>query len=155
MRARHRINQLPGNANLPRSLAHRPLKDIAHAKPASHLLHIDGLAFERKARIASDHEQPFETRERGGDFFYHPIGEVFLVWITGHVLKRQNRNGRLVGHRRRALSLSNTLRSDLLRFTRRTHLIGPDWLLNVLHLLNTKVRKGERQDLAHLIIRRA
>ena len=36
----------------------------------------------------------------------------------------------------------------------RTHLIGPDRLLNVLHLLNTKVREGHRQDLAHLIVGR-
>ena len=38
-----------------------PLKDIADAEPASDLLDIDGFAFERKARIASDHEQPFEN----------------------------------------------------------------------------------------------
>src|SRR6516162_5992248 len=46
-------------------------------------------------------------------------------------------------------------RSGLLRFTRRSHLISSDWLLNVLHLLNTKVHKGHRQDLAYLIVRRA
>src|ERR1700751_3728466 len=45
------------------------------------------------------------------------------------------------------------LRSGVLRFTRRINLIGPDRLLNVLHLLNTKVRKGHRQDLAYLIVR--
>ena len=72
-----------------------------------------------------------------------------------HVLKRQDRNGRLVGHRRWALSLSNTLWSSLLRFVRRTHLISPDWLLNVLYLLNTKVHEGHRQDLAYLIVRHA
>src|SRR5258705_3443988 len=97
VRARHRINQLPGNANLPRSLAHRPLKDIAHAKPASHLLHIDGLAFERKARIASNHEQPFETRQRGNNLLNHPICKILLLGITGHVLKRQNCDGGFVG----------------------------------------------------------
>jgi hypothetical protein len=56
VRARHRINQLPRDANFARRLAHRPLKDVAHAEPASNLLYIDGFAFERKARIASDHE---------------------------------------------------------------------------------------------------
>ena len=37
-------------------LAHRPLKDIAYAKPTSDFLDIEGFAFERKARIASDYE---------------------------------------------------------------------------------------------------
>src|SRR5262245_7720711 len=40
--ARYRINQLPGDANLPRCLAHSPFKDIAHAKPTSDFLDIDG-----------------------------------------------------------------------------------------------------------------
>src|SRR6516165_3628576 len=44
---------------------------------------------------------------------------------------------------------------SLSRFTRRTYLIGPDWFLDVLHLLNTKVHKGHRQGLAYLIVRSA
>jgi hypothetical protein len=155
VRAGQRINQLPRDANFACCLAHRPLKDIAHAKPASDLLHIDGFAFERKARIASDHEQPLETRERGDDFLDHAIRKVFLFWIAAHVLERQDRDRRLIGQRRRAFSLSNTRRSGLSCFTRLTYLVGPNWLLNVLHLLNTKVHKGHRQDLAYLIVCRA
>src|SRR6516162_2553995 len=56
VRACHRINQLPRDANFARRLAYRPLKDVAHAEPTPDLLYIDGFAFERKARIASDHE---------------------------------------------------------------------------------------------------
>ena len=40
----------------------------------------------------------------------------------------------------------------LSRFTRRTHLIRSNRLLNVLDLQGTKVRKGDRQDLAYLIV---
>jgi hypothetical protein len=64
------------------------LKDVAHAEPASDLLDVDGLAFERKARITRDHKQPFESRERCSDFLNHPVGEVFLFRIAGHVLER-------------------------------------------------------------------
>jgi len=47
-------------------------------------------------------------------------------------LERKHRNGRLVGQRRRALSLSKRARGVTSRaFTRRTYLIGPDRLLNV------------------------
>jgi hypothetical protein len=60
--ARRRINQLPGDANFPCRLADRPFKDIAHAKPPPDLLDIDGFAFERETRIASDHKQRFEPR---------------------------------------------------------------------------------------------
>src|SRR6516225_554992 len=90
---RHRINQLACDANLSCRPAHRPLKNVAHAKPASDLLDIDGLALERKARIASDHEQRFEPRERGDDFLNHPIGKILLLGITAHVLERQYRDG--------------------------------------------------------------
>src|SRR5262249_9560146 len=104
---------------------------IAHAKPASDFLDIDGLAFEREARISSDYEQPLEARERGDDFFYHAVREVFLFGVAAHVLERQHGDGRLVGQRRRALGLSNARRRSITRFTPRTDLIGHDWLLNV------------------------
>src|ERR1700754_262205 len=97
MRACNRIDQLPYDANFPRCLAHGPLKDIMDAKPASDLLDIDGFAFEREARIASDHEQPFEPRKRGDDLLHHSIREVFLIGIAAHVLERQHGDGWLVG----------------------------------------------------------
>src|SRR5437763_16890256 len=85
------------NCPVMRTFASRPLKDVAHAKPASDLLHIDGFAFERKARIASNHEQPFEPRERGGDFFNHSVRKILLLGIARHVLERKHGDGRLVG----------------------------------------------------------
>src|SRR5207244_10917382 len=96
VRARNRVDQLPGNANFPRRLAHRPLKDITDAKPAPHLLDIDGSALEGATRIAGDHEKPFEPRERSDDLLNHSVREVFLLGITAHVLKRQLGDGGLV-----------------------------------------------------------
>src|SRR6516162_3470657 len=88
VRARHRVNQLACDANPPRRLPHRTLKNISHTKPTSDLLDIDGFAFERKARIASDHEQPLEPRKRGDDLLNHPVRKVLLLGIAVHVLER-------------------------------------------------------------------
>src|SRR6516165_171476 len=99
MRARHYINQLARDANLPCRLAHRPLKDIAHAKSAPDFLDIDSLAFEGEARITGDHEQPFEPRERCDYFLNHAIREILLLGIAAHVLERQHGDGGLVGER--------------------------------------------------------
>src|SRR5438477_7324794 len=96
MRACNRIDQLPCDANFPRRLTHGPLKDITDAKPASDLLDIDGFAFERKARIAGDHEQPFEPRERGDDLLDHAVRKIFLLGVAAHILERQHGDGGLV-----------------------------------------------------------
>src|ERR1700737_2666756 len=82
MRAGHGINQLPCDANFPRRLAHRPLKDIAHAKLASDLLDIDGSALESETRIASDHEQRFKPRKRYGDLLNHSVRKILLLGIS-------------------------------------------------------------------------
>src|SRR5262245_54298502 len=97
MRACNRIDQLPCDADFPRRLAHGPLKDIAYAKSASDLLDIDGSTLEGKARISSDHEQPFEPRKRRRDLLNHPVREILLLGIAAHVLERQHGDGRLVG----------------------------------------------------------
>src|SRR6266853_1169167 len=93
MRACHRINQLPCDANFPRCLAHRPLKHIAHAKPASDLLDIDSFAFEGETRVTCDNEQRLKARQRSDDFFHHAVGEIFLLGIAAHVLKRKPLRG--------------------------------------------------------------
>jgi len=61
------------------------------------LLHIDRLAFVGKARIAGDHEQPADARERSDDLLDHAVGEILLLRVAAHVLERQHRDGRLVG----------------------------------------------------------
>src|ERR1700751_4658891 len=92
-RARYRVNQLPSDANFPRHLAHSPLKDITDAKPAPDFLDIDRSALEGEARIARDHEQRFEPRQRGDDLLNHPIRKIVLLGISAHVLKRQHGDG--------------------------------------------------------------
>src|SRR4029077_6320020 len=88
VRACNRIDQLPCDANFPRRLPHRPLEDIAHAEPSPDLLDIDRSALEGEARIASDHEQRLEARQRGDDVFDDTVGKVFLLGIATHVLER-------------------------------------------------------------------
>src|SRR6266404_1367892 len=101
--ARSRLNQLARDANFPRRLALRPLKDIAHAKPAPDFLDVDRFALEGETRISSDHEQPFEPRKRGSDLLNHPVREVLLLGIARHVRERQHGDGGLVGNCRSAL----------------------------------------------------
>src|SRR5262245_6676413 len=96
VRAGHRVNQLPRDATFPRRPAHSPLKDITHAKPAPDFLDIDRSAFEGEARIASDHKQPFEPRQRGDDLINHPVRKILLLGIAAHVLERQHGNRRPV-----------------------------------------------------------
>src|ERR1700674_1709986 len=86
-------------------LAHRAFKDVTHSEPTSDLFDIDGFTFERKARIASDYEQPFEARERRDDFLHHTVRKILLLRIAAHVLERQHRDGGFVGQRRWALNL--------------------------------------------------
>src|SRR5262249_46128584 len=72
------------------------LQGHSPAKPASDLLYVHRFAFERKARIASDHEQPFEPREGGYDLLNHSIRKIVLLGIAAYVLKRQHGDRRLV-----------------------------------------------------------
>ena len=105
MRACNRIDQLPCDANFPRRLPHRPLEDIAHAEPSPDFLDIDRSALEGEARIARDHEQRLEARQRGDDVFDDTVGKVFLLGIATHVLERQNGDGGFVGEREGLRSL--------------------------------------------------
>src|SRR6478609_7735956 len=59
--ARHCINQLTCDADLPCRLAHGPFEDIPDAKSTPDFLDVDRLTFECKARVASNHKQPFEA----------------------------------------------------------------------------------------------
>src|SRR5207247_3086625 len=136
----NRVNQLPYDANFPRRLAHGSLKDITDAKPASDLLDIDGFAFERKARIASDDEQPFEPRKRGDDLLNHSVREVFLFGIAAHVLERQHGDGGLVGKWR---DRTQPIAQCAKRF--RAYGVRADRLGDVLELLFAPVLEGNVQ----------
>jgi hypothetical protein len=107
MRAGGRVDQLPGNADPIAALAHRAFEHIAHAEIAPDLLHIDGLALVREARIAGDDEQPADAGERGDDLLHHAVDEIFLLRIAAHIGEGQHRDRRFVGEgegRRAALT---------------------------------------------------
>jgi len=44
-------------------------------------------------------KKPGEASNHGGDLLDHPVSEVFLLWVSAHVLERQNRKRQLVGQR--------------------------------------------------------
>ena len=76
MRAGHGIDQLAGDPHPAAGLAHAALEHVAHAELAADLLHVDGAALVGEARIAGDHEQPAEARQRRDDVLDHAVGEI-------------------------------------------------------------------------------
>ena len=95
------LDQLAGDANAIAGLPDAAFQHITHAEFASDLLDIDGFALVGEARIAGDHEQRLEARQRGDDVLDHAVGEILLLGIAAHVLERQHRDRGLVGHRQR------------------------------------------------------
>ena len=105
MRAGRGLDQLAGDAHPVAGLAHAAFEHVAHAELAADLLDVDGLALVGEGRIARDHEQRLEARQRGDDVLDHAVGEIFLLGIAAHVLERQHRDRRLVGQRQRVRAL--------------------------------------------------
>ena len=105
MRPARSIDQLRGDADPLRRLAHAAFEHVTHTQLATDLLHIDGPALVGKARIARDHEQPPDVAERGNDVLDDAVGEIVLLRIIAHVLERQNRDRGLVrkGRTRRSI----------------------------------------------------
>ena len=101
MGARRGIDQLAGDADAVAGLAHAAFEHVAHAQFARDLLDIDRLALVDEARIARDHEQFLEARQRSDDVFDHAVGEIFLFGIAAHVVERQHRDRRPVRQRER------------------------------------------------------
>src|SRR5436190_17789524 len=99
MSARHRIDQLGGNPNPVATLAYRAFQHIAHAQFAADPLYVDRLALVGEARIASDHEQPADAGKRSDDLLDDAVGEIFLLRVAAHILKRQYRDRWLVRKR--------------------------------------------------------
>ncbi len=89
-------------------LAHAALEHVAHAELAADLLHVDGPALVGEARVAGDHEQPADARQRGDDVLDDAVGEVLLLRVAAHVLERQHGDRRLVGKRRAVRAIDET-----------------------------------------------
>ena len=94
------INELSGNANAITCLADAALQHVANAKLAADPLDIDSLAFVGETCITGDDEQRFRTRQSRDDVFHHAVGEIFLLGVSAHVLKRQHGDRGLVGERK-------------------------------------------------------
>ena len=101
MGTRRGVDELSGDPHATTRLADAAFEHIAHAKLASNLLDVDGLALVGEARIAGDNEKRVEPRKRGDDVLDHAVGEIFLLRVAAHVLERQHGDGGLVGERER------------------------------------------------------
>ena len=91
------IDQLSGDAHPVRGLAHAAFQHVAHAQLAADLLYVHRAALVGEARIARDHEQPANARQRGDDVLHHAVGEVLLFGVAAQVLEGQDGDRRLVG----------------------------------------------------------
>src|SRR5215204_4708178 len=72
------------------------LKDITHTELTCHLAHVDRLALERKGRVPRDDEKPSLPGEACNDVLGQPVRKILLFRIATHVLKRQDRDRRLI-----------------------------------------------------------
>src|SRR6266480_5007982 len=93
------IDELAADTDLAASCSDAAFEHVPHTEFTADLLDVDSLALVGEARIARDDEQRFEPRERGDDVLDHTIREVFLLWVAGQILERQDGDGRLVGER--------------------------------------------------------
>jgi hypothetical protein len=90
VRARRGVVLLAGDAHSLAGFANTAFEHIAHAQFVRHLLHVNGLALVREARITGDDEEPRQARDRGRDFLDNAIHEIILFDIAGHILKGQH-----------------------------------------------------------------
>src|SRR5262245_38665865 len=88
----HGINELRADTHLVRRLANTTFKRVAHSQLAIYLLHVDHSALVGETRIACDHEQPTNARERRGNVLDYTVDEVVLARVAAHVLKGQDSN---------------------------------------------------------------
>src|SRR5262249_46486687 len=86
------IDELASDANAVTALAHASFKDVAHAKPTRDVPDIEGLPTELEGGCARRDIEPTQARQPGDNLLDDTIGEVVLLWIAAHVLKRQDRD---------------------------------------------------------------
>jgi hypothetical protein len=93
------IDELRRDAEPVGAAANAAFEHVAHAKLARDLPHVDRFALVSEARIARDHQEAADFRERGDDVLGKPVGEMLLLGVGAHVLERQDRDRRLFGER--------------------------------------------------------
>jgi hypothetical protein len=94
------LDQLSRQADAVARLAQAAFEDIAHAKLASDLFHIDRPSLVDKGRVAGDDAEPFDPRQPGDDVLDNAVDEVFLLGIAAHIGERQYRDRRSVLEKR-------------------------------------------------------
>jgi hypothetical protein len=108
---------------------------------------LNGLALVRKTRIAGDDEEPFDTRECRNDLLDRAVGEVLLLGVAAHVLKREHGDRRLVGQRQWLRGRREPLDGD----GPVSNPVHPHWSSDVLDLLLAQVFEGEIEPVPYLI----
>jgi len=99
MRASGGIDELSRDAHSVCRFAHAPFQHVAHSKLASDLLHVNGAPLVGEARVACDHEQLSEMRQRGNDLLHYSISEIVLLWIGAQIGEGENSDCRLIRKR--------------------------------------------------------
>src|SRR5258705_11121043 len=90
MCSRGGIDQLSRDPYPVGGLANASFQDIAHAKLAPDLLHVDRASLVGEVRVPRDDEKRLELRQRRDDVVDHSIGEEVLLGIGAQVDKGQN-----------------------------------------------------------------
>ena len=81
VRARLGFEQLRRDTQARSRFANAALQHVTHAQFAPDLPDVDRLALVDEARIASDHEQPFDSRKPGDDVLDNPVDKIFLLGV--------------------------------------------------------------------------
>ena len=81
------VDQLRGDPNAIAALANATLQYIAHAELLRRLAHVDRAPLVDEARIARDHPQPGELRQRREDVVDQAVAEMLLLRVAAHVLE--------------------------------------------------------------------
>ena len=92
MAAADRIDQLRRDPDPPARLAHATLEYVANTECARHLGDRNRLPLIDKGRIPRDHVQPRQLGEIGDDVLANPVGEIFLLSISTHIVERPFNN---------------------------------------------------------------
>src|SRR5262245_19755283 len=90
--ATYGVNELASNSNPITGFSHAALEHVANTELSAYLFHIDGLALVGECRVAGDHVQFREPRQISDDVFADPVGKVFLLCLSTHVVEREDRD---------------------------------------------------------------
>src|SRR4029453_12867755 len=121
-------------------LAHAAFQHVADAEYPPNFAYIPRLPLEHKARIASYDHQLLYFRKRGNHIFGDTVGEILLVGIVAHVLKRKHGDGRLVRQWR-----GRSQPIDQRAICSRAYSVSADRLGDVLELLLAPVLEANVQ----------